>query len=296
MDINGRHLRLIQAYALRHMIRGGAGLVFLISTLFFGLTVASIILTPIEQVEQREEVVESLVAMARGPVEWILLGSAGEAPSPALEAQRERWSSNLLYDRPAVLSTIFVFLLFGLPFLVPLGAFNQTAGEIGNRGLRYLLLRTERANIFFGRMFATVLFTVLVLGLTIATIALYVGLRLELYPAADVLGWSLYGFGVLSVLTLPYIALCAWVSASNESAMTSLVTCQLIVGGVLLVALWGGAHNEYLGWCKYALPWGIQNRLFAPDVEQVLLAVGACLAYTAIFTAFGYRKFAHRDL
>jgi ABC-type transport system involved in multi-copper enzyme maturation permease subunit len=274
------------------MVRSGAGLMFLILTLFFGLTVASIILAPIEQ----PEAAESLVAMAKTPVEWILLGSAGEDLSPAVEAERERWSSYLLDDRPAVLSTIFVILLFGLPFLVPFGAFNQTAGEIGNRGLRYLLLRTERANIFFGRMLATVLFTVLVLGLTLATISFYVGLRLELYPAADVFGWSLYGLCVLSVLALPYISLCAWVSASSESAMVSLVICELIIGGVLLIALWGGAHNEYAGWCKYVLPWGLQNRLFAPDVEQVLLAVGACLGYAAIFTALGYRKFTRRDL
>jgi ABC-type transport system involved in multi-copper enzyme maturation permease subunit len=299
MRVHGRHLRLIQAYALRHAARSGAGLMFLILTLFFGLTVASIILAPIEQADQtvqREELVESLASMARRPVEWILLGSPGEDPSPELTAERERWSSNLLHDRPAVLSAIFVILLFGLPFLLPFGAFNQTAGEIGSRGLRYLLLRTERANIFFGRMLATLLFTALVLGLTVATIALYVGLRLELYPAADVLGWSLYGFVVLTVLALPYIALCAWISAANESAMASLVTCELVVGGVLLVALWGGAHNEYLGWCRYALPWGLQTRLFAPDIGQVLLAIAACLGYAAVFTALGYRKFTRRDL
>jgi ABC-type transport system involved in multi-copper enzyme maturation permease subunit len=263
--------------------------------------VASIILAPIEQVEQvdaaqREAAIHGLVTLARTPVEWILLGSAGEDPSPELAAQRERWSSNLLHDRPAVLSAVFVILLFGLPFLVPFGAFNQTAGEIGNRGLRYLLLRTERANIFFGRMFATVLFTVLVLGLTVATISLYVGLRLNLYSAAEVFGWSLYGFGMLSVLALPYISLCAWVSACKESALASFAICELIVGGVLLVAAWGGAHNEYVGWFEYTLPWGIQNRLFAPDAPQVLLAIGACLGYTAVFAALGYWKFTRRDL
>jgi ABC-type transport system involved in multi-copper enzyme maturation permease subunit len=298
MRVDGRHLRLISAYTLRHMIRSGAGLVFLILTLFFGLFVASLILAPIEQIEQvdaaqREMALEGLMSVARTPVEWVLLGSAGVEPSPELEAQRERWSSNLLYDRPAALSAIFVVLLFGLPFLLPFVGFNQTAGEIGNRGLRYLLLRTERANIFFGRMLATMLFAVLVIGLTVATIALYVGLRLDLYPAVAVFGWSLYGFGVLSVLALPYVALCAWVSSSNESALASFGICELIVGGILIVAAFGG---EYAGWLEYALPWGIQNRLFAPDVAQVLLAVGACLGYAGVFAALGHWKFTHRDL
>lgn len=310
MRIRARHLRLIQGYALRHMLRSGAGLVFLVMTLFFGLTVASFVLAPIERVEQvvrqqeegrgeqeqREAAIESLVSLARTPIEWILLGSADADGGDEIQAERQRWSGHLLHERPAVLSAIFVIMLFGLPFLVPLGAFNQTAGEIGNRGLRYLLLRTERANIFFGRMLATMLFVVLVLALTIAMIGLYVGIRLDLYPAAEVFGWSLYGFAVLSVLALPYVALCAWVSASSESAGGSLVMCELVIGGVLLVGLWGGARMDYVGWLEYALPWGIQNYLFAPDVGQVLLAVAACLGYSAVFAGLGYREFASRDL
>ena len=48
----------------------------------------------------------------------------------------------------------------------------------------------------------------------------------------DMFVWSLQGLFALIAISLPYVALCAWFSAANDSPMVSLVICNLVIGGV----------------------------------------------------------------
>ena len=79
-SINARHLRLISAYSLKHAVRGGAGLVYLLLALSFGLTVANAIISPVEvsindlqrtgaEVDTAQ-VVGELLEIARPAVVW----------------------------------------------------------------------------------------------------------------------------------------------------------------------------------------------------------------------------------
>jgi ABC-type transport system involved in multi-copper enzyme maturation permease subunit len=294
METSGRHVQLICGYSLRHAVRGGAGLVFLLVALLFALIVANVVISPVEQIVRQQEragyevepaaVVDQLTQFGRPVIAWALGDGDG------------RWADYLLIERPALLSAIFLVLLFGVPLLVPLGAFNQTAGDIGSRGIRYLLLRTERPNIFLGRFLATALFTTVVLGFAVATIALYLGFKLRIYGGWEIATWSLYGFVALAVLAVPYVALCSWISGAGESALLSLVVCVLVIGGVLLLAGIGGFYWEPARYLRWLLPWGVQNRLLSPTLLGSALAVAACGAYTACFLYLGNRHFARRDL
>lgn len=290
-----RHVTLICAYSMRQSLRSGAGLVFLLLCLFFSLAVAQAIITPIEQLLQSEEarqlgpdagaVVQRLIDFGRPVVEWAL-GGAGE----------REWVRYLLQERPALLSVVFLILLFGMPLVIPVGAFNQTAGEIGNRGMRYLLVRTERSNLFAGRFLAAVLLTLLAYAFSMATITLYLGLKLRLYGAWDLLAWSLLGYLALAVQSLPYVALCAWISARNQSALTSLVIASLVIGGVPFAAFLAGLSWAPAAHLQWLLPWGVHNDLLAPRWYQVALAALACLGYTAVYLVLGHRHFCKRDL
>jgi len=236
------------------------------------------------------EVERNVVAFARPIVEWAL--TRGESVSPDTVS----WVGFLLQDRPAMLSAIFFVLLLGTPLLIPFGGFNQTSGDIGNRGLRYLLLRTERSNIYFGRLISTMILAVSVQILVIAIVAVYLSLKIQIYDSMAILSWSLHGVLVLSVLTLPYIALCAWISASNDSPMVSLVIANAVIGGVLLAAFLAQLQWDYGKWIAWLLPWGIQKNLFRPELSTVLVTIAACLLYTALYAWLGARKFATRDL
>jgi hypothetical protein len=295
-DVNLRQLKLICTNDLRNALRSGSGLVYFVLALFFGLIVANLVISPFELlVAQNEllppaEVERSVLMFARPIIEWAL--TRGETVSPETVA----WVDFLLQDRPAMLSAIFFILLFGTPLLIPFGGFNQTSGDIGNRGLRYLLLRTERSNIYFGRLISTMILAISVQILVIAIVAAYLSFKVQIYDGMAIFTWSLQGLVALSVLTLPYIAVCAWISASNDSPMVSLVVANVVIGGVLLLAFLAQLQWDYGKWIAWLLPWGIQKDLFRPELSTVLTAIAACLLYTVVFAWLGARKFATRDL
>lgn len=323
--LNARHIGLIALHWSRHAVRGGAGLVYLVIALVFGLTVAHAVIMPVEQLMrvQRQEMghtdpaaLNHVIVSVGKPIAQFVLGiksmeeagqgavaaGAGEdnsstgAPREARDTSFDSWTSFLLEEQPALLSAIFLVLLFGMPFAISFLAFNQVAGDIQGHGLRYLLLRTERGNIYFGRFLGTAAFSTAVMVVLIATITLYLGLRIRIYPAAALTAWALRGCLALAILMLPYIAVCSGISASVDSPFLSLVLAKLTIGGVLLLAVLGNLRWEGARFIKYALPWGWQNHLLHPEASHWLGAGLACLLYTAVFLFLGYARFETRDL
>lgn len=308
--MNRRHVLLIARYSARYSVRGGIGLVFLLLSLTFGLLVAHIMLQPVEiavkEVTNRrpdgdreqltKEVLGEITKVARPVVSWML--STQQKRSVAdRDPAADRWAGFLLDERPAMLSAIFLILLFGWPFLVAFGAFDLYAGDIASRQLRYQLLRADRGSIFFGRLLGMLVTFVAVLLLLGVTVTAYMGLKLPMmYSWGELIGWALYGTGMIAIVSLPYIALCGWISASIGSSFASLTIVSLVIGGVPLFALLGRLTHEAAAWINYALPWGFQTRLFHHEPGQVGLAVAGCVLLTALFTWLGWRKFTTRDL
>lgn len=320
--LNARHIRLIAGHWSRNALRSGAGLVYLMIALIFGLSVAHMLIMPVEQliVAQKRNMgqvdpnaINSMIVGVGKPIAQFVLGiksmeeiaqedaaSGGPGsnvfPATTGAFRFDPWTSFLMEDQPALLSAILLVLIFGMPFAISFLAFNQVAGDIQTHGLRYLLLRTERSNIYFGRFLGTALFSTAVMAVLIATITLYLGLRLKIYPAAALAAWGARGFLALSILMLPYIAVCSMISASVDSPFLALVLAKLTIGGVLLFAVVGGMKWEALKLAKHALPWGWQNHLLHPDPSHWLVAGLACLLYTAVFLSLGYARFETRDL
>ena len=183
-----------------------------------------------------------------------------------------------------------------MPFLVAIGGFNQFSGDVGSRGLRYLLLRTERANIFFGRFIGTTIYTICVVAILVAVVVLYLGGKVGIYGWGELFIWAGWGILALAIVCVPYVALCSWISASIDSPLASLVVSKLVIGFVPAAALIAGMAWEPGGYLKYLLPWGIQNDLLHPDAGPIVVASAACLGYAVVFLALGYRHFSRRDL
>jgi hypothetical protein len=293
--VRGDHLQLIAKSNVKYSIRGGTGLVFTFITLLVGLILASVFISPIEEIQKmaaaetggdvsRKVIVDQVVSEIGKPaVKWAL-------------GTDDAHAAYLVETKPAIVSAILLTLLFALPFLIALGAFNQLAGDIQHKGLRYVLLRTERANLFFGRFLGTYLFCLLVLALLMGVILLYLVFKADFYPAGDVILWIARGYGALAIYALPWVALCAWFSAANDSPFVSLVLAKLLIGFVPLL-VWLGAKAwkpfEYAG---YVLPWPLKYDLLHPSLLHSGLASLAMVAYAAVFLALGARTFQKRDL
>jgi hypothetical protein len=322
------HIRLISLYWSRYAVRSGAGLVYLLVALVFGLSVAHILILPVEQliIQQEREmgsidpqvVRTTIINIGRPIAQWMLgqktmkeiveqnaaqqrafMNNPNQSPPNETEQSNkdlDPWTFFLLEKRPALLSAIFLILLFGMPFVISFLAYNQVSGDIQSLGLRYLLLRTERSNIYFGRFLGTVIFSTAVIAIIVATITFYLGARTRIYPAMELIGWAAWGFVALSVLMVPYIALCSLISASVRSPFLSLVLAKVIIAGTLILALAGGIAWKPARYLLYILPWGWQCHLLHPAVTHWLGAVLACFAYAAVFLMVGFYRFEKRDL
>lgn len=323
-----KHIRLISLYWSRFAVRSGSGLVYLLVALVFGLSVAHILIMPVEQliIQQEREMgaadpqfVRNSIIGIGGPIAQWILGqkTMGELVEQSAERQRasmrgpmeitetetqqdeyefDPWTSFLLEEKPALLSAILLVLLFGMPFVISFLAYNQVSGDIQSLGLRYLLLRTERSNIYFGRFIGTVISSTVVTAIIVATITFYLGARIRIYSAMALIGWATCGFLALSILMVPYIALCSLLSASVRSPFLSLVLAKVIIAGTLILALAGGIAWKPARYLLYALPWGWQSQLLHPAPSHWIGAVLGCLAYAAVFLMLGYYRFEKRDL
>jgi len=320
------HVRLISLYWSRYVLRSGAGLVYLLIALIFGLSVAHMLIMPVEQLmalQKRQigktdpQIIRKTIVDVGQPIVQFVLGvksfeevtkeAAALQPDPLDNtstaaqpgknaADFDPWTNFLIEKKPALLSAIFLILLFGMPFVISFLAFNQISGDVQNHGLRYLLLRTERCNIYFGRFLGTVLFSTAVMAIIVATITFYLGMKIRIYPALDLAGWAVQGFLALAILMVPYIAVCSLISASVDSPFLSLILAKVAIAGVLLIAILGSFAWKPAKYLLYALPWGWQNNLLHPHLAHWLGAVLASLAYTAFFLMLGYYHFERRDL
>lgn len=315
-----RHVRLFIRNWIRFTLRSGSGIVFLMATMVFGMITTQTLLGPIEKilVEEtdgmpisKETMINLIIKDGQKHVQWIL----DENPKANTQATNNpnrpgaiiafgdeddttagRWTSYLLYERPALLSILYLILMYGMPFIIIYLGFNQMAGDIHSRGLRYLLFRTARINLYYGRFLGAVLFSAIVIACMITLITLYVGIQIGIYAPGELLGWAFQGFIMFSILMIPYLAICTAVSSSVSTPFLALATSELIVIGAMVApsigeSIWGPLEN-----LKYVLPWGIQKHLFHPDWQHFLGAAAGCIGYSLVFSLLGYVRFQRRDL
>jgi ABC-type transport system involved in multi-copper enzyme maturation permease subunit len=188
-----------------------------------------------------------------------------------------------------------------MPFFAGMAGFNQTAGEIGSRGLRFLLLRTDRRSLFFGRFLAALVFATVGLVLLVTAVVAYMALKLDLYSGSALVSWGAQGLVALFFVLLPHLAMMALVSAMLDSALTAFSVGTAAVGlPVLLLKGLAKAVESLQGgsvdWLDRLQPWGWKYDLLSPSLGVRGLALAVMLAFTAAFLFVGLRTFERRDV
>lgn len=306
--IRQAHLKLIGAHSLRHGIRGGAGLVSIALTLLVGLGLAQCAVGPLESINKgldrtekmvEEEHGEKFSTEQRAAMQQKLNGEvvavAGKAINWAIEPSPEQLDY-LVHDKPAMVSAILVLMFLATPFFACLGGFNQTSGDIGSKGLRFLLLRTERPNIFLGRFIGTFLFAAAVNLLLFLILALYMAGKVKVHPAGDMFAWTMQGYVRMMIFTLPYIAMCAWISSAIDSPFGSLFISLMLVYMIPIFIGQAANINEIIGNAQFITPWGFKYWLLEPLGGKFFAGVAANLGFTGFFLWIGLSSFGKRDL
>ena len=290
--INFSHIWLIAKYSVRFSMRNGSGIIFLLTSVLTVLMVAAMFLSPIEALIANNDGLAEVT-----PAQMVQeIGTSEDLASFInwfLDSESE--GQYLLQEKPALVSCIFLVLLMLIPYLVIFGSFNQTSGDISNRGLRFLLLRTERPNIFLGRYLGTVIFCLSTIASSIFLLLIYIHFKLGVYVGFDLFIWGLRGAFAFFALSLPFIAICAWISAAIDSPFASLTLSTILIGlGAAFLKVFSTQLKS--DWLNKTFPTGWKYELLSSDLGVTLIAHGALLLFTVFFLYVGLKKFQTRDL
>jgi len=293
---------LIARHSLRHGIRGGAGLVSIALTLLIGLGAANCAIGPLEGAQKQVDVMvdhSQIDAADRAAAKDRASQGVVKIASKAIDWAVDPSADQLHYlteEQPAMVSAVLVLLFLVTPLFACLGGFNQTSGDIATKGLRFLLIRTERDNIFIGRFVGTYLFSAFVNLMLFLILAIYMVAKVKVHPASDMFLWIMQGYLRMMIFTLPYICLCAWISCAIDSSFGSLAISLLLAYVLPLVIGVGASVEPAVRYGQYITPWGYKYWLLEPFGGTLLAGIGIMLAFSAAFLFLGHRYFTQRDL
>lgn len=310
--IRKAHLNLVAMHSVRHGVRGGAGLIAIFMILVCGLTIAQCVVTPLEMIERERDQFQSQLEKSgldaqskaeimaqRGNMDEKINDEVNKIARKGLDfvlSPTSEQADYLTKDHPAMISVFVLMLIMFTPFLTCLAGFNQTSSDIDSKGLRFLLIRTERSNILLGRLIGTYVFSALIFLLLFAIMTVYMVAKVKVHPAGDMVTWMIGGYFRVMLFSMPYMALCAWISCAIESSFGSLTISALCSYFLVLMVKIGSSINDKVEYLQYLTPWGYKLWLFEPMGPKFFAGVAAMLGFTALFTFLGNSYFGKRDL
>ncbi len=181
---------------------------------------------------------------------------AGADPAQAHEqlvASKKQFLSTFITDDeamldalsalPLVLLVVFKLTLRFLPLFIALMGFDQLAGEVGPKSVRYLVVRVKRSSIILGKLLSqATLFALLLVICTVLMVLVSKVLNPE-FAAADVVLWTFKLILTSFTLSLAYLALTALFSAITRQGAVALVLNIIALFVIWFVALIGEAFR-----------------------------------------------------
>jgi ABC-type transport system involved in multi-copper enzyme maturation permease subunit len=312
---NPPHLILVMLQSIRQTLRGVQGVLFILITLTVCFITVGGIMIGLQTVQKQVEsyapmpkeqsdlrLKEGVKQVTYGFFVWLLdettptVASNEPAKTIAFTPDRDAWADYLTSEKPALLSFIFAVMMTLFPVLAAFLAFNQISEDAKRKGFRYLLLRTNRSSIFFGKFLAALAIIIPIIILTVASVAFFVMFAFRFYPVEDIVTWSLWAIVMLILVSAPSIAFCLLVSALINSGFGSLAAGGLMLGLLPLIARLLKDSAGFMVFLQYLLPQKAAYFLMSPQWWVVLLAAVGCCLYTAVYLGGGYIYFKRKSL
>lgn len=193
-----------------------------------------------------------------------------------------------LQNWPPVEMSIYWFIaLYLLPFFSLVLAADQFASDKSRGTLRYLLLRTSRSQLFFGRFLGHFLIQILLVVVTLASV-----LFLVFFNSPELFKLALQTASVVAVnlvlLLMPYVALMALVSVLAKSARQA--TIFAIVGWIVLSLILSYVQARFgpVALLDWVMPGSQVSSLIKLDGWETLNLAPVPLIHTAVLLVFGW--------
>jgi ABC-type transport system involved in multi-copper enzyme maturation permease subunit len=179
-----------------------------------------------------------------------------------------------------------------LPWFIALTSYDQIAGDLHLRTIRYAALRTSRAAYVAGKLAAQAVLVAGVAALGMLPVIIIGAIYLQSFDLVATVTsllatWPitlLYALAVLGIVSFAS-QLCRGPGAARAVAIGLLLLIQLMS----LDFFAGGLFAPIS-------PWTWKSGLFHPDLATRGLSVAACLGLCLGYTALGYLRFRKRDL
>jgi ABC-type transport system involved in multi-copper enzyme maturation permease subunit len=217
-----------------------------------------------------------------------------------------------LKNIPLVVLFVFKITLFFLPAYVAIMGFDQISGEVGPRSIRYLVVRSSRSAVLFGKYLAQAA------ALALLVLAVDLGIFLYAKSTNPDFGWgamvgTLLKFWLAAVLfSLAYMALTTLCSTLFRSPAVSLVFNLLVLFGFWVVNFVGGlgVHREIsptgmpgpetvispIALLRYATPSYYSTDLLHPRWTAFAGSGLAYLGFAALFLLAAWSVLRARDV
>jgi hypothetical protein len=300
------HMWLNLLLSLRQTLRGAAGPGFLLGYISAGLVV---VLVMVELKGSAEHLDGKLTGDGRpralsgtlvelGTI-WMLRTVLHEEPRKSGDAAPASvaWAHYLVSDHAAVTSFCWLVLSVVVALAAATASFNQISRDAAQHGFHFLLLRTSRRDIYFGRLCASALLACVATLVLCAVATIALGLAQPGLDWGAHLAWCAWATMALMLTALPYVAFGMLISTVVDGGLMVLGTLYGLLLGLPILALVASAQIwEPLIWLIHLIPAAVQFWLFNPSPWWVAGAAVACLGYSALFAWLGLRHFQARDL
>lgn len=166
---------------------------------------------------------------------------------------------NLDYLLQWAYSEVAVYWLFGIfifPFIAVLMTSDQTASDASRGTIRFLLLRTSRNQLLFGRFIGQLMIMMILIGLTM-TAAFFMGIYREPNNLIAAIPQLMLVASNLMLVCLPFIALMALFNSSIQSSKLSVVFTIILLPIMTGIISYISSYISPVEYILFALP-GIQ--------------------------------------
>jgi ABC-type transport system involved in multi-copper enzyme maturation permease subunit len=212
---------------------------------------------------------------------------------------------------PIVLLFVYSLTTFFAPLLIALMGFDQMAGEMGPKSIRFLVVRVRRSSIVLGKFLSQITMLTVLLSLCVFAMVAVAKILNPDFSWALTLQWGAKLLVAMVVIGSTYAALTALCSSLVKVSALALFLNICAIIGFWFIGLVGNAFaipghkNEglamlksesVLGFIRYVVPSQFERNLLSPMALDYSTGILAHLGFIGIFLGLSLVAISRRDL
>lgn len=220
---------------------------------------------------------------------------------------------DLLAALPVVLLAAFKVTLRFLTLFIALMGFDQLAGEVGPKSIRYLVVRAKRSSIILGKLLSQVTLFGALMTLSVVMMMIVTRVLNPEFLLGDIALWTARMLLASFVLGFAYLTLTALFSAFMKQSAVALVLniiALFVIWFVALIGEWfrfpGEAAAEgslaffktesAFAYLRYLSVWHYGDDLLHPSLGRFFAAALVHVGFALIFLGLAHLALKRRDL